>query len=66
MRWCAWKLTGAVSFDFVNVDKNSDIDGFQIGYSVHGFGVDIHVVKSTTVTLAEGNFNNLLLTILKK
>lgn len=62
----AWKLTGAVSFDFVNVDKNSDIDGFQIGYSVHGFGVDIHVVKSTTVTLAEGNFNNLLLTILKK
>ena len=43
-------LTGSISMDVVNIDKNSDIDGVQFGYS-RGGGMDIHIIKSTTTTL---------------
>ena len=62
----SWNLTGPFSLDLVNVDKNSDIDGVQIGYTDKGVGVDIHIIKSTTVTLKEGNIGNLTLNDFKE
>lgn len=38
----------------------------QIGYTDKGVGVDIHIIKSTTVTLKEGNIGNLTLNDFKE